>query len=382
MSLQNGGLIRRCVGCMHEEAANQPPANGPARSTAAIFASAAASTLLFWLVGRSIPWGVDLQVAFLLASFGLILAITVGYSWAMDRVWRRTNEEADSALASFKGDFVADISHELRTSLTGIVGFAQLVDARLLGGENAEAINAVVSQSVELSRVVDDLVARGRLDSEALALDIQPVSALEQVGASVGLVEVMGAQVAIECQEADILVDPDAFRHVLLNLLVNAHRHGLPPVSVRGREFGDRYICQVVDGGSGVSPEAEREMFGGSRPGRDDPRPGAVGLGLAVAGDLAERMGCALSYRHIRGETHFVLTVPLASDTSKKKEEEVASRPPRRAVPRLQKIRRRQLEGVQGVHRQEEPTAGALLPSRADQHAELRPGADGVHHLR
>lgn len=346
MDLQNQPLPGRCPRYMHEEVTEEPRSVGPARSTAALVASAGGSTLLFWLVGRSIPWGVDLQVAFLLASFGLILAIAVAYSWAMDHVWRQTNRQAESALAAFKGDFVADISHELRTSLTGIVGFAQLVDARLLGDDNAEAIHAVVSQSVELSRVVDDLVARARLDCGGLVVDTYPVPVLDGVRAAVDLVEVMGADVAVECQDADVVVDADAFRHVLRNLLVNAHRHGRPPVSVRGRQFGDLYICQVVDGGPGVSPEAEQNMFSGSRAERDDSRPGAVGLGLAVAHDLAVRMGCALSYRHIRGETHFVLTVPLSPSSSK----EALPSPPRRAVPRLKRTRRRQLQGVSSVH--------------------------------
>lgn len=331
---------------MHEKVTQHSRAAGPARSTAAVVAAAGGSTLLFWLVGRSIPWGVDLQVAFLLASFGLILAIAVGYSWAMDHVWRRTNRQARSALAAFKGDFVADISHELRTSLTGIVGFARLVDARLLGNDNAEAIRAVVSQSIELSRVVDDLVARARLDSGSLAFDKRPVPVLDGVRSAVDLVEVMGGDVEVQCQEADVVVDTDGFRHVLRNLLVNAHRHGLPPLSVRGRQFGDRYICQVVDGGPGVSWEAEQDMFGSSRSEDDDPRPGAVGLGLAVAHDLAERMGCALSYRHLRGETHFVLTIPLSPGA----DEEVAPSAPGNVVPRLKKARRRQLEGVSSVH--------------------------------
>lgn len=330
---------------MHEEVSEEPRTSGPARSTAAIAVSAAGSTLLFWLVGRTIPWGVDLQVAFLVSSFGLILAIAVAYSWMIDRVWRRTNEAANSALVAFKGDFVAGVSHELRTALTGIVGFAQLVDARLLGGDNAEAINAVVSQSVELSRVVDDLVAGARLETGGLAVESRTVPVLEQVVSAAGFVELMGADVALECEEAEVVVDPEAFRHLLRNLLANAHRHGLPPVSVRGRPFGDRYICQVVDRGPGVSAELEKGMFAPARKRGRDPRPGSVGLGLAVAKDLAQRMGCELSYRHIRGETHFILTVPLASPGSRGDETQT----PPVAVPRFRRAPRRQLEGVQGA---------------------------------
>jgi signal transduction histidine kinase len=329
---------------MHEEVPEEPRAAAPARSTAALVASAAGSTLLFWWVGRTVVWSVDLQVAFLLTSFGLILAIAVGYSWTIDRVWRRTNEEANSALAAFKGDFVAGVSHELRTALTGIVGFAQLVDARLLGDDNAEAINAVVSQSVELSRVVDDLVARARLDSGGLTVEARPVPVVDQVVSAVGFVELMGAEVTVACEEAEVVVDPEALRHLLHNLLVNAHRHGLPPISVRGRSFGDQYICQVVDGGPGVPHEGEKDMFSPARKRGDDPRPGAVGLGLAVAHDLAVRMGCQLSYRHIRGEAHFILTVPLASQ-----EEKPASASSQVDSPELRRAHLRQLEGVQGA---------------------------------
>ncbi|MFP3913977.1 MAG: sensor histidine kinase [Actinomycetota bacterium] len=296
---------------MNDGAGHKPTEGGPARSAAALLAAATASTALFWMVGRPLSWGVDAQAAFLLATFALFLAVAVGYSWAVDRVWRRANQEASSALAGFKVDFVADISHELRTSLTGIVGFAQLIDPRLLGGENAEAMRAVVSQSVELSRVVDDMVARARIDAGTLDLQIGPVPVRDQVEAAVAFVEIMGADVEVECGEADLAVDPEAFRHLLRNLLVNAHRHGRPPLAVRGRAFGDRYVCQVVDHGAGVSVAAGAEVFDRPAPG-SEARPGAAGLGLTVARDLAERMGCGLSYQHLGGETHFILTVPLA----------------------------------------------------------------------
>lgn len=346
MSLQTGAKRYRWDR-VHVEVPEELKSSGPARSTAAVVVAAGGSTLLFWWVGRSITWSVDLQVAFLVTCFGLILAIAVAYSWVIDRVWRRTNEAASSALAAFKGDFVAGVSHELRNALTGIVGYAQLVDARLLGGDNAEAINSVVSQSVELSRVVEDLVARARLDSGILALETRPVPVLDQVRPAVGLLEVMGAEVTVECEAADVVVDPEAMRHVLYNLLVNAHRHGLPPVSVRGRAFGDRYVCQVVDGGPGVPPGEEEEMFLSNRTRVDDARPGAVGLGLAVAKDLADRMHSDLSYRHIRGETHFILTMPLAPVQERK---HAVLLPTRAVASPLRRARRRELEGIEGVH--------------------------------
>lgn len=332
---------------MQAEAAQEPVGHGPARSVSAVLVAAAGSTVLFWLVGSSLPWGADLQVLLLLITFGVFLAVAVGYSWTVDRVWRRANREATDAMLAFKGDFVANVSHELRTSLTGIVGFAQLVDPEVLGGDNAEAIHAVIGQSAELSRVVDDLTAVARIDADLLEVQVRALPLRNEVEAAVGFVRLMGAEVTIECQDARVMIDQDRFRHVLRNLLVNAHRHGRPGLAVRGQAFGGRYICQVVDQGPGVVPEAEEELFARFRHAGDGHRvPGSMGLGLAVAHELAQQMGCVLSYRRLRGETHFILTIPLAPVA----DEESAPRfMPGFPVPRLARTHRHDIEGEECV---------------------------------
>lgn len=327
---------------MRTESRGERRAAGPARALSAVLAAAAASTLLFWLVGGSLPGGSDLQVGFLVITFGIFLALSVGYSMTVDRVWRRVREDAHEAIAAYKGDFVVQISRELRSSLTGIVGFAQMIDPEVIGEENAEALNTVIGQAAELSRVVDDLTLAAQLDMGMASFEPEATTLLDEVETAVGFLDVMGLPVSVECVDARIDVDPEAFRHVLRNLMVNAHRHGAAPVAVRGQKFGDRYFCQVVDSGLGVAPEMEKQLFDldpDSRLRRSE----AVGTGLAVVARVAREQGWGLEYRRLRGETHFIVTVPaLASE-----EEEVSFRP-RLAIPRIVK-KHNQDEGEESV---------------------------------
>jgi signal transduction histidine kinase len=294
----------------------QPAATrrGPARLLSVLTVAAAGATALFWLVGRMGPAGSGAEaILVLMAAFLILLVVAGGYGWTMDRVWRRTRAAAVDELTLFKDDFVARVSHELRTPLTGIVGAARTIDVEGLERDTATAVRSMVSRSAELSGVVDDLIVAARADAGLLTVDPAPASLMEQVESVVDYVRLLGGEASVECQEATVLVDPEKFRHVLRNLLINAHRHGLAPIAIRGQANGDRYICQVVDSGPGVDPELVTELFrrfvhtGGS--GREA---GSLGLGLAVAKELATEMNTEISYRHINGETHFVLIIPLA----------------------------------------------------------------------
>lgn len=287
---------------------------GPARLLSVVTVAAAGATALFWLVGRMRPGGSGAEaVLVLMAAFAILLAVAGGYGWTMDRVWRRTRAAAADELTLFKDDFVARVSHELRTPLSGIVGAARTIHLEGMPRDEADAVRAMVSQSAELSGIVDDLIVAARCDAGLLAVEPVPVDLREQVETVVDYIRLLGGAVAIECAEATVLVDPEKFRHVLRNLLVNAHRHGLAPVAVRGQASGDHYICQIVDSGPGVAPEAADSLFRRFvHTGAAGREAGSLGLGLAVARELAVHMDSEISYRHINGETHFVLIVPLA----------------------------------------------------------------------
>ena len=294
-----------------------PPAIGLGRLRAGIFvASAVAIPLIVELVGTRLgSRPVDgIRMA---ATFGLVLGAAALHWLATRRLMTRTIDEfrgfLEGDLKRSKDIFISNVSHGLRTPLTGIVGFAYLLGDMPIDSEQKEAANMIISESAELSRMVDDLVTAAQMDAGALSLVIQPVSMLTAVEKVCDFMNLLGAEIGIDLQDLDVMVDPERFSQVLRNLVTNAHRHGKPTVTIRGNVAKGRYVCHVVDQGPGVAIGDRSRLFNrfsssvfGSQ------FTGSVGLGLAVVAELTVQMGCEISYRRIRGETQFVLSIPLA----------------------------------------------------------------------
>ena len=253
----------------------------------------------------------------LLTGFLLTVGAAWAYATAMSRLFDRTAGELrgffEANLARSKDTFISNVSHGLRTPLTGVVGFAHLLGDSPVGTQQREAANMIVSESAELSRMVDDLVVAAQLDAGAITVDLRPTSMVSQVDKVCEFMALMGAEIGVDIQEVDLLVDTERFTHILRNLVANAHRHGKPTITIRGAVAHGRYVVHVVDQGPGVSAKDQQHMFGRfSSSTFGSQFTGSIGLGLAVVSELSARIGCQVSYRRIRGETQFVLSVPLA----------------------------------------------------------------------
>jgi signal transduction histidine kinase len=258
-------------------------------------------------------------VRFLLA-FALPAAGMTVYRWVMNRQRTQTEMrlrvESERAINKSKDEFIANVSHELRTPLTGIVGFAQLLESSDLEPSSLEVVRLIVDQSAELSRMVDDLLTAARADANALTINLVDASIQNEVDEVVRFVELMRTEVEVFCQDAMVVIDPERFRQVLRNLLVNARKHGGSKIKVRGVVKDSKYICTVIDDGAGVPTHVQERLF--SRFVHTGEAPvimGSVGLGLAIVQELCRLMDCEVSYRRVRGETWFSVTMPLAERT-------------------------------------------------------------------
>ena len=278
--------------------------------------------------------------------FALVAVAAAAYGLYVRRLFdegtERVREHFEASLASSKDTFIANVSHGLRTPLTGVVGFSHLLKSADLGPEEQESVKMIIAESAELSRMVDDLVTAAQLDADVVTVAVEPVSMFEQVEKVCDFMDLVGAEIGIDVQDVDVMVDPAHLNQVLRNLLTNAHRHGKPTITVRGTVANGKYICHVVDQGPGVATDDQSRLFSrfsssvfGSQ------FSGAVGLGLAVVAELTNRMGCEISYRRIRGETQFVLSMPLAEHQSREMKRIVRAPSARRDVhvsPHLQVV--------------------------------------------
>ena len=261
----------------------------------------------------------------------LVLLCLAGGGLALLRAARR--ERLD---ALRKTDFVDNVSHELKTPLSGIRLSAELLaEGRLPDGPRRDkAVRSILAESDRLDRLVSNLLDFGRLERGRRRFDLQRVdlaALLEEMQNDEGRMPNGGATIqhsAFSIQHCErglaALADPDALRRILSNLLDNAAKYapGAPPeVSVRAAGTArsessphrDAVELVVADRGPGVPPGLEEKVF--ERFFRADDslarRANGSGIGLSLARGLARGMGGDLTYRpRPGGGAEFVLTLP------------------------------------------------------------------------
>lgn len=197
-------------------------------------------------------------------------------SGALDRM----TDALESRIESEKR-FVADVAHELRTPITGLVSAAELLD----DGRPAAIVR---ERTRELRALVEDLLQISRLDAGVETADRSQVDLAKAAREAVARTGV--AAEVLEEGPARVLTDGRRIERILANLLRNAERHGAPPVVVRVR---DRSIA-VEDSGPGFSPEFLASGPARFHKGSRGSTGGGSGLGLSIAAGQADVIGAEL----------------------------------------------------------------------------------------
>ncbi len=223
--------------------------------------------------------------------------------------------EAERELNRSKDEFIAGISHELRTPLTSIYGFSDyLLERGLIDPtESLELIEMINNDSAELSRMVDDLLAAARIDADALSYEIKPLELKSEVEHLVDQYRRAGSRIEVVGARTIGLADRSRLRQILRNLISNAERHGGDLIEVDVAVTDGRAAIRVLDDGDGVSPGMETRLF--SRFVHDGSATllsGSIGLGLAIARQMARDMGGDITYERALGMTLFSVLLPLA----------------------------------------------------------------------
>ena len=110
--------------------------------------------------------------------------------------------------------------------------------------------------------------------------------------------------------------DPQRVRQILRNLITNSERYGGPDTAIVVDSSPHEIAVRVLDNGDGLDPSMSGTVFDRFvRKSGSEANPGSVGLGLAIARDLARRMSGDLSYTRVGGWTCFALTLPVYVET-------------------------------------------------------------------
>jgi signal transduction histidine kinase len=224
-------------------------------------------------------------------------------------------------LDQLKDVLLANVSHDLRTPLTAILGYAELMRRRGgLPAHHARAAEVIERNARRLLRLVNDLLLLAQARAGELRLDVEPVdvTALARDAYDVArpLADQAGVRLSVRAPASGLVVPGDRLRlgQLLDNLVSNAVKFTPTGgrVTIRVRGGADAATVTVADSGPGI-PEAEREqLFDPFSRGRLSSGVPGTGLGLAIVRAVVDAHGAALSVRSRPGAgTTFTVSLPL-----------------------------------------------------------------------
>lgn len=226
----------------------------------------------------------------------------------------RAQYEKLKELDKLKGDFVNAVSHDLRTPLTSILGYAEFLEDEIGGALTAqqqEFVSQIAKSTKRLEGMVNDLLDFARLDAGTFRLHCEDADLVGRVRDLVDSLrpqaEEHGLTLQLELPRGPLMrvLDPQRIDRVLANLIGNALKFtpegGRVVVSLA--EDGEGLLCEVADTGIGIAPEDLPKLFqrfsqleAGAR------MKSGTGLGLSISKAQVEAHGGRIGVRSVPGK--------------------------------------------------------------------------------
>jgi two-component system OmpR family sensor kinase len=247
----------------------------------------------------------------------------------LESLARAFNEMAEQLAASRESErnFLLSVSHELKTPLTAIRGYAEGLAEGAFSGE--EASRTILVEARRLERLVRDLLDLARMNRREFSVGCEPVDlaevAREAVARHEGSARGFGVELGADTEESWVDADPDRVLQIASNLIENALRETPRGGLITLRAEGRRLV--VTDTGPGLEPDDLARAFDRfylyDKYGRE--RPVGSGLGLAIVRQLAVAMGGDVRAESVPG-AGAVFTLELPRSQSRARDRDYADR--------------------------------------------------------
>lgn len=249
------------------------------------------------------------------------LARDIAGAWTAD--FQRSNAELASTIKA-QEQFLATVSHEFRTPLTSILGYAELA-AEVEASPTLTAFIAEIADSAQfLLSMVNELLDVAKMSRSGVTLNLENVDANKELRSVTDLLRPLASSSMIglrfdtaalgECR-----ADPLRLRQIVTNLVANAVKYSESgTVELRSRLAKGSFVIEVIDQGQGLAPEDLERVFAPFERVGAAERADSTGLGLTLSRAMANAMDGELSAWSAgpgKGST-FTLTLPMASDAA------------------------------------------------------------------
>lgn len=206
-------------------------------------------------------------------------------------------------------DFVSNVSHEFKTPITSINGFAKLIrDGNLSGEQLKEYGGIIVDESERLSLLSSNILKLSELDSKIIREQAALFSLDEQIRKTVLILEAQWSKKEIEpdieLEKVTLLGNEHLLHEVWLNLIQNAIKFSNPQgiIKIRLQKIGDKARVEISDNGVGIAEEDKAHLFERFYMGDKSRSKDGNGLGLVIVKKIIEISGGEISFQSERGK--------------------------------------------------------------------------------
>lgn len=241
------------------------------------------------------------------------------------RQLREANEQL-TALSVQKDGFLNQISHELRTPMTSVRAFSEILMTPDLDDADRQRFAAIIrDEAGRLTGLLDDLLELSVLQSGRADIHVRVgnlhdliVRALDAASAT-RPERVFTIDRDPPSEHVPVLTDTDRLIQVLINVITNARKYcdaARPVLTIRVRRIGEGGPeIDIIDNGSGVAPADQAMIFEKFARLGDSAQAGSAGLGLAICREIMAALGGSITYLPGRGGAAFRLSLPAKAPT-------------------------------------------------------------------
>lgn len=239
----------------------------------------------------------------------------------VDTITQAMQEERASEKS--KDELITNVSHDLRTPLTSIIGYLGLIEDHQYQSEEdiVKYSHIAYDKAKQMKNLVEDLFEYTKVQQHGAPVNLMTVDLgqlLEQVGASFELeANKKGMAINVTCEPSplSITADPEKLGRLFSNLVANAlkYGHGASYIHLTAKQLGEKVVITVADDGEKIPAESVKHLFErfyrveSSR----NKATGGTGLGLAIVQSIVELHHGSVTARSDDQETAFVVTLPV-----------------------------------------------------------------------
>ena len=233
----------------------------------------------------------------------------------------RALRDANSKLTEIseqKDAFLSQISHELRTPMTSIRSFSEILrESEIHPNDRSKYAGIIHSEAVRLTRLLDDLLDLSVLENGQVELHQSSGQLSDLISRAIDASGVPQSALNIARVEADsdvtLSTDLDRLAQVFINLITNAAKYcdaDEPKLKIVSRRIRGGHVVDFIDNGSGVPRAKQAMIFEKFARVSDQSTAGGAGLGLAICREIMSRLGGGITYLPGQGGAAFRVTLP------------------------------------------------------------------------